>query len=303
MSWRRGRYIVRGMLTNRQPRRRRHWPRRLVTAAATLFVIGAVYLAIAALRGTPHASPAPSAATHDPLQQSVTPAVVDPNAPLQTLLDRLVAAKGDYAIAVAESDGRHASTNGDKQYTAASTYKLFIAYAVFQQVDSGELEWTDTVVSGRSAGECLRLMIVVSDNNCPEAFGDLIGWQKIDDMMDGLGLHNTRVKFHDNATTANDLALYLSKLLDGTLLSQVDSQTLLGYMKQQVYQDGIPAGTGVTVADKVGFLDDYKHDAGIVYGAKGPYVLVVMTDGSSWSQLADAAKQVHNFIENNETET
>jgi beta-lactamase class A len=228
----------------------------------------------------------------------VTPVtVVDPNAPLQELLDRLVAAKGDYAIAAAEPDGRRANANGDKQYTAASTYKLFIAYGVFQQVNSGELQWTDIVMPGRNAGECLRLMIVRSDNDCPEAFGNLIGWQNIDAMMDGLGLHTTQVKFHDNATTANDLALYLSKLLDGSLLNQADTQTLLGYMKEQIYRRGIPAGTGVTVADKVGFLDALLHDAGIVYGQKGPYVLVIMSDGSTWSELADAAKQVHNLIE------
>src|SRR6185369_1798700 len=113
--------------------------------------------------------------------------------PLQELLDRLVTAKGNYAIAVIELNGLHASTNGDKQYTAASTYKLFIAYAVFQQINSGELQWTDTVMTDRSAEECLRLMIVRSDNDCPEAFGNLIGWQNVDDMMDGLGLHNTQV--------------------------------------------------------------------------------------------------------------
>lgn len=220
----------------------------------------------------------------------------DVSAGLQALLDTIVASKGDYAIAVVDPRGPHASANGNKIYTAASTYKLFIAYGVFRQIDSGAMHWADTILPGRSAEQCFRLMIVNSDNDCAEAFGNKIGWQTIDDMIDRLGLHNTQVKFHDNSTTANDLALYLSKLQGGTLLTQTDSQILLGDMRQQIYREGIPAGTGVAVADKVGFLDAYLHDAGIVYGPKGEYVLVIMSNNSSWSQLADAAKQVHTFL-------
>ena len=246
----------------------------------------------------------PTAQNHATQEAVVQPAESIPNqeaaddsdVTLEALLSTLAVAKGDYAITVVEADGHRASANGSKQYTAASTYKLFIAYAVFQQVANSELAWTDTVMPDRSAEECFRLMIVRSDNDCPEAFGNLIGWQKVDNMMDELGLHNTRVKFHDNITTADDLALYLSKLSDGTLLGEADSQTLLGYMKQQIYRQGIPAGTDVTVADKPGFLYDLLHDAAIVYSPKETYVLVIMSDGSSWSQLADAAGQVNDFL-------
>ncbi|HTH71796.1 MAG TPA: serine hydrolase [Candidatus Pristimantibacillus sp.] len=218
------------------------------------------------------------------------------SAELKNLLDSIVKAKGDYAIAVVAPGGPAANANGDKAFEAASTYKLFIAYAIFQQINSGAMSWSDQIFGGNDAKACFELMIVHSNNDCTYAFGDRIGWQAVDDMMDRIGLHNTQVKYFDNITTANDLALYLTKLQNGTLLNASDTQQLLGYMKRQQYRDGIPAGTGVPVADKVGFLNGLFHDAGIVYGPKGTYVLVIMSNNSSWSQLADAAKQVHNFL-------
>lgn len=220
-----------------------------------------------------------------------------PDVGLQQLAESIATAKGDYAIAVVEPNGRRASTNGDKQYTAASTYKLYIAYGVFQRIDSGDLQWSDQVFGGRNADECFELMIVQSDNDCTYAFGDLVGWQAVDGMMEQLGLLDTQVKYHDNITTADDLAIFLLKLQEGDLLNAVDSEKLLNAMKRQVYRKGIPAGTGVEVADKPGFLDDLLHDAGIVYGLNGPYVLVIMSDNSTWGQLADAANQIHTYLQ------
>jgi beta-lactamase class A len=63
-------------------------------------------------------------------------------------------------------------------------------------------------------------------------------------------------------------------------------------MKGNVYRKGIPAGVNGTVADKVGFLDALLHDAAIVYGPHGTYVLAIMTDGSSWATIADLAGQI-----------
>jgi hypothetical protein len=33
-----------------------------------------------------------------------------------------------------------------------------------------------------------------------------------------------------------------------------------------------------------------------VYGPRGPYVLTIMTSGSSWTAIADAAKQINSFL-------
>jgi beta-lactamase class A len=215
---------------------------------------------------------------------------------LTALLDRTVQSNANMSIAVAEINGRSARASGDKQYTAASTYKLFVAYAVFQQTDSGKMHWTDTIINGKTVATCFNDMIVVSDNTCANAFGDAIGWQTIDTMMRGLGLSGTHVERGNHRTTANDLALLLYKLQSGTLVSSDNRDRQLNAMKRQIYRQGIPAGTSWVVADKVGFLDALLHDAGIVYSPKTPYVLVIMSNNGSWSQLASATRQIDNFL-------
>lgn len=212
---------------------------------------------------------------------------------LTALLGDLASAKG-FGISVMELGGRSANTNGNKRFVAASTYKLFVAYAVFKQIEAGQMSWSDSI-SGRSAEACFDAMIVRSDNPCAKAFGDKIGWQRIEDMMRSLGLSNTDLS-PSLYTTANDLALFLYKLENGSLVSTADKARLIEAMKRQIYRAGIPAGTGLVTADKVGFIDSYIHDAGIVYGPRGPYVLIIMTSGSSWSAIADASKQINTFL-------
>lgn len=190
--------------------------------------------------------------------------------------------------------GRTASTNGDRRFTAASTYKLFVAYGVVKRVEAGAFTW-ETPVNGNTVAGCFDSMIVRSDNPCAKALGEMVGWGDIQAMMRAIGLGSTTLT-NGFYTTPNDLARFLRLLQSGTLLSASGSSRLLDAMHRQVYRSGIPAGTGVRVADKVGFIGSLIHDAGIVYGPNGPYVLVIMTSDSSWSAIASVSRQIHTFL-------
>ncbi|HSW92146.1 MAG TPA: serine hydrolase, partial [Candidatus Saccharimonadales bacterium] len=96
-------------------------------------------------------------------------------------------------------------------------------------------------------------------------------------------------------TTANDLTLMLGMIATGQNFSSTNQQRLVAAMEGNVYRQGIPAGVQGSVADKVGFLNGLFHDAAIVYGPHGTYVLAIMTDGSSWATVADLAKQIDNL--------
>jgi beta-lactamase class A len=211
---------------------------------------------------------------------------------LQALLDYLVSSKGDYGITVREIGGRgwSASSGGGKSYVTASTYKLFVAYSILKRIDSGEYHWGDSTYNTDMA-TCFNRMIINSDNPCAEAMGKRIGWNVIINEMHSLGLSSTihSDTFH---STPNDEALLVGKLARGEILSGSSRNLLISLMEQQHYRLGIPAGTGVLVADKVGFLSGYLHDAAIVYGPTATYVLVIMTNSSSWSQIADTAHQI-----------
>jgi beta-lactamase class A len=190
-----------------------------------------------------------------------------------------------------ELDGKHrrASFNGDKQFVTASTYKLFVAYELLKQIDAGKRDWD-------SNATCFNKMISQSDNACAESFLKMLGLSTITNDIQAVGLKNsTFMKSGGPYTTPNDLTLMLGMIATGQNFSSVNQQRLIAAMKGNVYRQGIPAGVQGTVANKVGFLNGLLHDAAIVYGPHGTYVLAIMTDGSSWATIADLAKQIDNL--------
>lgn len=212
---------------------------------------------------------------------------------LQALVNDLVKDKGDFAISVRKLGDSGVHANGDKQYHPASTYKLFVAYSVLKRVDSGQMSLGQTTSGGQTLAQCLDNMIVNSDNACAEWFGQGIGWNTLTNEARAIGASRTTLS-RPFVSTANDMALFLQKLESNQLgLSEPSRARLLDAMKRQVFRKGIPTGTGVVVADKVGFLEGYLHDAAIVYSPSGVYVLVIYSNGSSWNAIADAARQIH----------
>lgn len=211
---------------------------------------------------------------------------------LQALIQDITRDKGDMAISVRKLGDSGVSVNGDKQYHPASTYKLVIAYSVLKRIDSGQFSWGQASSGGQTVSQCFDTMIVDSDNACAEWFGSTIGWSTLTNEAKALGMSNT-VLNKPFVSTANDMALFLQKLESNQLgVSEPSRARLIDAMQRQVYRKGIPAGVGVPVADKVGFLDGLLHDAAIVYSPSGVYVLVIYSSGSSWGQIADAAGQI-----------
>ncbi|HEU4914728.1 MAG TPA: serine hydrolase [Candidatus Saccharimonadales bacterium] len=212
---------------------------------------------------------------------------------LVSLMNKVSAAHPGYGIAMMKVDGPSVNVNGNKQFVAASTYKLYVAYAVVKEVEAGRMSWSESLGS-RTVAQCFDDMIVVSDNSCPKAFGSRIGWRTITAQMHDLGLSNSTQLGSSMYTTSNDLAYFLYRLEKGSLMSSAGRDRLIDAMKRQSYtRAGIPKGAGGTVADKVGDVDGYLHDAAIVYGSGKTYVLVVMTYGGAWSGIADAAQQIN----------
>jgi len=217
---------------------------------------------------------------------------------LERLLADIVAGKGNYGVSVTElgGDGRVASANGDRKYVTASTYKLFVAYMVLKDLESGRLKWEDVIVGGLNVRQCFEEMIVRSANRCSVAYINRYGGQNIVTKMHELGFASVA---RDTTwwATPNDLARYMVKLERGELLQGESRDYLLGLLKRQIWRYGIPTGIkGVTIADKVGFLEDYIHDVAIVYSPKGTYILAVMTKGGSYGGIADVARRVHSYM-------
>ena len=202
---------------------------------------------------------------------------------------------GVYGISLVELSGerRRASVDADRQFTTASTYKLFVAYSTLKRIESGEWKWSDQITGGRDLAKCFDDMIVQSDNPCAEALLQKIGFRAATNEAKSLGLSNTTFLEGDTPlTTSGDLAIFLATLQSGQMLSSSSRERLLDAMSRNVYREGVPAGANGSVANKVGFLGSLLHDAAIVSGPNGTYVLTVMTDKSSWATIADLAGQI-----------
>ena len=217
---------------------------------------------------------------------------------LQVLINDWVKAhKGTYYISLKTAAGDiTASHNAAARIYPASIYKTYLADVAYAKAANGQLDLNAEVVPGKSAAACIDLMIVRSDNPCAYAVGDAVGWDANNGLLASQGFGSTTLKKQGWNTTANDTVNFMIKLNNGGLLNAEHTSSLLGMMHRQIYRNGIAAGSAGSVANKVGFIDNYNHDAGIVYHPNGTYALVIMTTSSSFASIADLSRQISNVM-------
>jgi beta-lactamase class A len=194
--------------------------------------------------------------------------------------------------------GWSASLNSNQQFFTASIYKLFVVDYVYHLMETGRLSPNTLVLgAGKSVDACLEVTIVVSDNTCPEALGDQLGWLNVQAYAQQQGFTSTAIVDHNWSTNTHDVSAYLGKLSAGSLMNASDTAALLNKMQRQVYRSAIPAGSvGSVVQDKVGFYGPYWHDAAIVHSPKATYILVVFTNGPGAGAIKNLAAQVQQDV-------
>ena len=213
---------------------------------------------------------------------------------IQALIDEwVITHSGVYGVSFRYlSGGINADTNGNRQFTSASIYKLYVADVVYNKVQAGELSIDTATSTGASVAVCIDAMIVRSDNDCAIALGNMIGWNANVSFLRSQGFGSTNLISGGFLTTASDTADLLVKLQNGTLVPTSSASSLISMMSRQIYRAGIPSGSIGSVANKVGFLGGLNHDAAIVYHPKGSYALVVMSSGSSFNAIADLSRKI-----------
>lgn len=204
---------------------------------------------------------------------------------------------GTYGVKLVELSGkrRNAEYNSTKQFTTASTYKLFVAYSILLRIERGDLRWSDASYGGYDVSTCFDRMIMLSNNECAIDLLKKVGYSGVTNDARAIGATSTSFLGNNGIkSTAHDEALLLSLLYSGQILTQQTSRDkMITAMKGNVYVKGIPSGVPNTVvADKVGFLDALLHDAAIVYSPKGTYVLIILTDNASWANIAELTAEL-----------
>jgi beta-lactamase class A len=173
-------------------------------------------------------------------------------------------------VAVDLTTGDRASHLADRQVLSASLYKLFVAQELLTRIDEGTLDRTAPAGTGdgRSVGECVHDMIVVSDNECGVAGLEMVGFGALDPSLHADGFTGTSLA-SPQETTAADVAEFLIR-------ARQQNGELYQLLRQQQVNDrftlGLPPGT--PLAHKTGDRREWAHDAGVMMTPHGAVVLV-----------------------------
>ena len=242
-----------------------------------------------------------------PLLYSSGPDYLDTG--LQAVLDSYVDdALGDWAVSVKKLDtGQYAAVNANTEAVSASLYKLFVFYEVMRQKSRGQLSLDQAVTISYdnasydiSIGEfhwqvgqqttistLLNRMITISDNTAAITLARMVGTETVNSDLQQLGLTHSGLFFgagQDNVTDAADYNRLLELIASGQVLDRESCRYMIDLLLDQELNTQLPMGlpTEIPMAHKTGTLSDppLQHDAGIVYGASGPYVITVL----SWNQ-------------------
>jgi beta-lactamase class A len=218
------------------------------------------------------------------------------------------------------------SLNGDERVRTASTIKLPILTMVFQAVADGDARFTDELTlhdSDKVTGsgvlfefsngvklpirDVMHLMIVLSDNTATNLILERFTADRVNAMMDKLGLKQTRSnrkvrgdgtqlappsgwskagklpeneRFGLGVTTPHEMVTLLEKIERGEVVSPEASKEMIAVLKRNQDNDCIRRYAGETpVANKTGALDALRSDVGIVYAKTGRVAMAITCDG------------------------
>ena len=209
-------------------------------------------------------------------------------------------------VLINEQTGEAITTNESRIFTSASLYKLFLTYAILEQVDAGVLSLQDQMADGATIDDYLTSTITVSANEPAKELAHLIGWENIETFIHEQGFVSTSFNAYleydgiyyngDLETTPAEVAFLLERLLEGELLSEASTKYFLGLLgnQQLVYALNTGLSSDVTFAHKTGLLDDVSHDAGILSMDGQNYIVAVFTDG--WQNATNDATPVFEEI-------
>lgn len=250
----------------------------------------------------------------NPLAQKEAIPVID-NPLASTVANELNGTKGSYAVLVKNlKTNKEYAFNAHRPYYSASLYKLWVMATAYQQIQKGTLnpdeiieedvkDLNDTFnIASESAEltegtiklsvtDALTKMITISDN-----YAALLLTKKV--RLSNIAAFLKQNDFTESSlgttaqgapqTTAYDIALFFEKLYRGQLINKEYSKKMLTLLKAQRLNDKIPRDLPDTiiVAHKTGELDEYTHDAGIIFAPNDDYILVIL----SKSNAPDLAK-------------
>lgn len=152
--------------------------------------------------------------------------------------------------------------------------------------------------------ELIHRMIVYSDNNASGLLNKNADQKRLVEVFTDLGLP-LPIGDTENNFTVKQYATFFRILFNASYLNREMSIKALELLSKTEFRDGIVGGIppDVQVVHKFGEREypgknkeKQMHDCGIVYYPEHPYLLCIMTRGSSFERLDDSIKQISAFV-------
>ncbi len=217
----------------------------------------------------------------------------------------------DGVLGVAIEDlttGQRFLLHGDSIFPQASSIKIAVLAELYHQAKqsaegaSGKAKLTDLytvratdlvqdsdIMGGLTPGvtqltnrDLATMMVAVSDNSATNVLFDRLGMENVNALLDGLGLHNTKLRRkmmdvkaategRENISTPQDMLTLLEQIYQGKVLNKemtADFFKMLSTPKDSFIPRDLP--DGLQIANKPGELEAVRNDSGIVFLAESP---------------------------------
>ncbi|CAM3371879.1 serine hydrolase [Stackebrandtia soli] len=194
----------------------------------------------------------------------------------------------------------------DSVLQALSVNKVPVAVAVMDKVDRGLISLSDQVAvtadiiipdgdglfrldgaypSVITVGHAIANLLTISDDTAVRLCGLVAPAAEINEILVAKGFPNTQVepvanpnRFYLGTSTPKEMHDFFNALVAGTLLSPESTAFLLNLLRSPVaFTDGVrremSSNERLRVATKAGWLNDERHEAGIIFDAAGAPVV------------------------------
>jgi len=238
----------------------------------------------------------------------------------------IVGFKGDIGIYVHNlKNNRQVAIQADTIFPTASIVKIPILTGIMRKIEDGQLTYHQPLVYKDSLlyegedilgsfknnekielSKVLMLMLTTSDNTASLWLQSIAGTgTRINELMDSLGLPNTRVnsrtpgrteqrnKWGWGQTTPREMGHLLEKIINHEVISYSTSEKMLRLMSRNYWDEEaisrIPAD--VFIASKSGAVDASRSELLFVNGKKCSYVFSIFTKNNqdrSWEPNNEA---------------
>jgi beta-lactamase class A len=185
----------------------------------------------------------------------------------------------------------------------------------YGELDFGYEEAAETI--SYTIDEALMRVGRVSDNFASIMLAEKIGWEKLQQVADKLGVSGTILTGDSFSTTAKDIGLYFKLLYQKRVVSEAVSSQVIEYLSLNQINNRLPAKlpkdsqnqpANWQLVHKTGELPGIRHDGGIVYIVSSgesqesrAYIIVLLSKDLKYEDeaieaMANISKEVFEYF-------